>query len=819
MPAPATVAELLDLVQKSGVAEETRLATHLEKLKKSGAIPSEPAKLAGILVRDGLLTYFQAEQLLLGKYKRFSLGKYKVLEKLGSGGMGTVFLCEHKLMRRRVAVKVLPTAKAQDEASLGRFYREARAVAAVDHPNIVRAYDIDQDENLHFLVMEYVDGTNLQDLVKKFGALDVVRACHYMYGAAVGLQHACEIGLIHRDIKPGNILLDRSGVVKILDMGLARLLHDTEDNLTKQYDENILGTADYLSPEQAEDSHTVDIRSDIYSLGATFYFLLTGQQPFPEGTIPQKLIWHRSRQPKSVRELRPEVPEEVVAIVTKMMAKKPEDRFQTPAEVMAALAPWASMPIAPPAEREMPQLSPAVSGGQSGGTRPGTGGSPRTMVATAPAHHGASTLVAGSMSSSSGSGEAVWESLGEAPLETTPIARGSSDTDVPSPKSSGYRTVAAAKSKQRNRTLALVAVGALAIVGTAAGIYIAVTGKSTPDPVVPGERSKRIVVSRSPSAGTDPTHATLAEALQKASPGDTIVISEPTLAEPALRLINKKDLTIESGLPGGSPVLIDFSSSGGSTLPMISLSNCENIRFRNIELDGKGVADMGVQITGVAPGVTLEGVTVRNVKSAPFRFSTVAGQPGRPAVLDRVRAIMSPLNRAAVIIAVPTDSTTETRHVAIRNSRFEGPSKAGVLCEGSLVEVDVGNNRFFNLESAIVMTRVGEGRPYKVRLTQNTFCEAKIGLQFIGEGAGKMDVALTRNYFAKTQNIVDGPGVVGMASIDNAQRESGPGNNMSITAQPLDAPQLPPPNPADDATFLRFPGGGPVVNGSRVGAN
>ena len=225
-----------------------------------------------MLVRDGLLTHFQAEQFLQGKWRRFTIGKYKVLETLGAGGMGSVYLCEHKLMRRRVAVKVLPAAKAEDPAALERFYREARAVAALDHPNIVRAYDIDQDENLHFLVMEYVDGASLQEIVKKSGPLDVLRACHYIRQAAVGLQHAHEAGLVHRDIKPGNILVDRTGTVKILDMGLARFFHDEEDMLTKKYDENVLGTADYLAPEQALDSHGVDIRADIYSLGATFYF-------------------------------------------------------------------------------------------------------------------------------------------------------------------------------------------------------------------------------------------------------------------------------------------------------------------------------------------------------------------------------------------------------------------------------------------------------------------------------------------------------------------------------------------------------------------
>src|SRR5206468_3952680 len=146
-------------------------------------------------------------------------------------------------------------------------------------------------------------------------------------GSAVGLQHANEIGLIHRDIKPGNILIDRSGVVKILDMGLARFFHDETDAITRQYDENVLGTADYLSPEQAIDSHTVDIRADIYSLGATFYYLLTGKTPFGEGTVAQKLLWHQSRQPKPLTDYRNDVPAEVVQIISRMMAKEPSQRY------------------------------------------------------------------------------------------------------------------------------------------------------------------------------------------------------------------------------------------------------------------------------------------------------------------------------------------------------------------------------------------------------------------------------------------------------------------------------------------------------------
>ena len=363
MPSPTTIDELLELVRKSEVVEEKKLTTYLDKVRAAQTLPSTPSMLAGLLVRDGLLTQFQAEQFLQGKWRRFCLGKYKVLERLGAGGMGTVFLCEHKLMRRRVAVKVLPEARAEDPSSLDRFYREARAVAALDHPNIVRAYDIDQDGKLHFLVMEHVDGASLQEIVKKTGPMDVLRACHYVRQSALGLQHAhAAAGIVHRDIKPSNILVDRNGIVKILDMGLARFFYDEEDVLTKKYDENVLGTADYLAPEQALDSHAVDIRADIYSLGATFYFCLTGRTPFTDGSVAQKLIWHQTRQPKPIRHVRPEVPAEVAALVEKMMAKDANQRLQTPQEVAEALIAWTQTPIPPPPEHEMPQLCPAALG-------------------------------------------------------------------------------------------------------------------------------------------------------------------------------------------------------------------------------------------------------------------------------------------------------------------------------------------------------------------------------------------------------------------------------------------------------------------------
>ncbi len=382
MPAPATLDEFLLLVQRSGLVADDRLDEFLRELDASRSMPADPAQLADRCVRAGLLTFLQAEQLLQGKWRGFAIGKYKVLERIGFGGMGQVYLCEHERMRRKVAVKVLPTT-GQEPGALERFEREARAAAALDHPNIVRAFDLDQAGDLHFLVMEYIDGPTFYDLVRQNGPLEVPRACHYVRQAALGLQHAHEHGLVHRDIKPSNLVVDRHGMVKVLDLGLARFHNDHADRITQKYDANhVLGTADYVAPEQTRDSSAVDIRADIYSLGSTFYFLLTGRPPFPDGSVQQKLLWHRSKEPEPIRSLRPEVPIGVTVIVEKMMAKQPERRFPTPLELAHVLAPWTQAPVPPPTDIEMPALSPAAQ--QAGQAVPGQPPPPPPALVPAP---------------------------------------------------------------------------------------------------------------------------------------------------------------------------------------------------------------------------------------------------------------------------------------------------------------------------------------------------------------------------------------------------------------------------------------------------
>jgi len=337
-------------LRQSGLFSAAQLSSLSERLP-----PTERGKvIARALVQQGLLTKFQAEQLLAGRTGGFVLGQYRILDEIGKGGMGRVFKAIHHTMNRVVALKVLAGQYVETEKAQELFQREMRAAAPLAHPNVVTAYDANHVGNRFYLVMEYVDGPNLDRLVHQQGPLPVGLACEFMRQAAEGLQYACDMGMVHRDIKPSNILVALPGgearrkrcLVKILDFGLARLQGSDDDAdeagtiLTRP--NLVMGTPDFVSPEQARNLHTVDIRSDLYSLGCTFYFLLTGRVPFPDGGTLEKLIRHTTEEPDRLEDLRPDVPAEVAALVRKLMAKEPADRFQTPLELSAALGPYAT---------------------------------------------------------------------------------------------------------------------------------------------------------------------------------------------------------------------------------------------------------------------------------------------------------------------------------------------------------------------------------------------------------------------------------------------------------------------------------------------
>jgi serine/threonine protein kinase len=308
--------------------------------------------------------------------------RYRILGLLGRGGMGAVYKAEDRRMGRVVALKVIQSSLTVDAAAVQRFEHEVKAAAQLTHPNIVTAYDADQAGDVRFLVMEFVDGQNLADYLKTCGRLSVTEACDCVRQAAVGLHHAQERGMVHRDIKPHNLMRTREGTIKILDFGLARLVRSQQQGVSQltQLTQHgvMMGTVDYMAPEQASDSRAADIRSDIYSLGCTLYQLLTGRVPFPEGGPIDKVIKHAVERPTPVSELRPEVPPALAKAVQRMMAKEPAGRFQTPAEVVSVLALFSEtepevipsvlpvttptlptvLPAVPPAPRPSPVRSP-----------------------------------------------------------------------------------------------------------------------------------------------------------------------------------------------------------------------------------------------------------------------------------------------------------------------------------------------------------------------------------------------------------------------------------------------------------------------------
>ncbi|HEY7427308.1 MAG TPA: bifunctional serine/threonine-protein kinase/ABC transporter substrate-binding protein, partial [Gemmataceae bacterium] len=271
--------------------------------------------------------------------------RYVVRELLDVGGMGAVYKAEHRLLERMVVLKVIRPDVLSKPEQVQRFLREAKLAASLTHPNIVTVYEAEQTDETYFLVMEYLAGTDLLRLLQKRGPLPVAEACEWVRQAAVGLQYIHERGLVHRDIKPSNLFLVGEQQVKILDLGLAVLRSEEKQGGGLTAQGQILGTLDYMAPEQWEDSRAVDIRADIYGLGCSFYHLLAGKPPFGSEEHPSlmKQMWAHAQAPiPPLRERRPNVPEHLAAVLERMLAKKPADRFGTPAEVAAALAPQAA---------------------------------------------------------------------------------------------------------------------------------------------------------------------------------------------------------------------------------------------------------------------------------------------------------------------------------------------------------------------------------------------------------------------------------------------------------------------------------------------
>jgi len=345
---------LIEVLRRSDLLTRDQVA----QVVRAARLPSaNPRSLARAMLQRGWLTVYQINQLMAGHAHDLVFGPYHVLDRLGQGGQSMVFKARHTKFQWLVALKVIRVELLANVDTKHQFLQEMEAMAGLNHENIVQFCDADQAGETYYCAMEYVEGTDLGKVVGLSGPLPAAQASDYVRQAALGLQHAHEHNLVHRDIKPVNLYLtgasagDQVGesLIKILDWGLASLRPPgttLADAAKQDATKGVLGTADYLSPEQAQNAQTVDIRGDIYSLGCTFYFLLAGRPPFPGGSLMNKLLRHQQEEPTSLDVLRPDVPAALAAIVRRMMGKRPEDRYQTPAAVALALTPFCHMAAA-----------------------------------------------------------------------------------------------------------------------------------------------------------------------------------------------------------------------------------------------------------------------------------------------------------------------------------------------------------------------------------------------------------------------------------------------------------------------------------------
>lgn len=857
------VDSFLGTLRRSRLIDDARLEECCRALEARGSLPNEPGRLAEMFVEQGLITPFQSKALLQGKHAGLVIiGKYKVLDLIGVGGGGRVFLCEHLMLRRLVAVKVLPIESTSSSEAVERFYREGRAVAALDHPNIVRVFDIDHAGRFHFMVMEHVDGNSLHTVIEKAGPLSAPRAAHYIAQAAIGLHHAHQAGWVHRDVKPGNILLDRNGCIKILDLGLARLLRDEGDHLTKIYDDKrVLGTADYIAPEQVEASSTVDLRADIYSLGATLYYLLTGGPPFADGSTAMKLVWHQMGQPRHITTFRSDVPAELLAIVDRMMAKRPEARFSSALEVVEALSFLTNTPISPPTAEEMPapfRYGPASS--RSTGSKPMLQLSPQSASQHSSAS--ASSILKGTPPSSTRMSASQSASATPSPSsgDTAPVVWrgrvvGGGKSTPPAAEAKPTRPVEGGDNGRKRWTDVLrkwvkpshdaadedvvpAMPSAAVSVPSLEEVFLS-SGRRTL--VVAQERN----LARLGKANLFPT---LATALERVEPGDVVrIVSGGTPLHfgasmcPEPTVLDGKQVppgvTIEGVDLGGEP-LVEWPRplNPATGQPLLVLSNLQRLSLRGFRFNGFDRWDTLLKLSGYCPGITLENLHFHGFRGVALVLDEAAGEREERLLLRRLRFTYTPAQANAVAISCKASSEAAVQEATLSECRFEGPCPTALRCEGSLDHFELRNNRFHRIQTVCHYLAAEPRHRLRVTMQGNTFCQVGTVLQLDAlpmlDGRNRENrVVLKNNLFMATralarleEMLLDAGKVRALfpAVLGNVREPAACQEGIffpeiqAIAVEPLQE------DPTKDASYLCLPTGSPIRKlgheGSTVGA-
>ncbi|MGE3313875.1 MAG: protein kinase [Planctomycetaceae bacterium] len=711
----ALAAAFLKSLRVSELLPEEEIATHLKELRLVGINEKDAFELSEAFVKRRWITRWQADMLLDGKHRGFYLGKYRLLSQLGRGGMGAVYLAEHTLMHRRCAIKVLPPRRANDTANLARFEREAHAIAALNHVNIVRAYDFDREQDrenvVHFLVMEYVDGASLQERVAGKGPLAPAKAVDFAMQAAEGLVHAHAQGMIHRDIKPANLLVDANGCLKILDLGLACYFQNANQNENTER-EHYTGTVDYLAPEQAIDSRKADARADIYALGCTLYYLLAGHPPFPEGTVPQRLIDHQSTEPKRLEDIRSDVPTELGDIDRKMMSKRPDKRYQTAAEVSQALGAWLReqklKPTSTAKGAKPASPNPAAQGVKSSKPVSATRQAAQNPFAAIPLDDYSSRRP---NESSGESQRALWSGL----LTWPP---------------------------QRKHLPALATAAAALLLMLVALVYSLVSGPDSPQPGpqsiakagqsvpnVPGNDA----VQKADDASTSPGKEGPVGDVTVGPNGDFKTINEAIAhvkKDEFKRLARTKQRTIsvDGGATYAERIVIDNSDltfpngvrivSKGTTRailspdgpePVVKLTGTpkavEHFTLEGFEIDAKE-KPVAIELAGFVTGTKLVNLKLKGFTQTGIscRGTTGFGIAGREFTIGGC-LFLGRQNAVGISLAKGNETPA---HLTIQDCRFAGPMKGGIVLRNEAVDVAVHNSTFYRIDEAIAFDGIGQ---------------------------------------------------------------------------------------------------------------
>lgn len=750
------------VLKRSGLLSPERLQQVVAEFSASHP-NAEGQQFAADLVRTGDLTDWQVDKLLKGRHKGFFLGKYKLLKIIGKGGMSSVYLAEHVLMKRRCAIKVLPWKMVADSSFLQRFYREAQLVAQLDHPHIVRAYDVDHEKegniDIHFLVMEYVSGRNLYEVVSVDGPLSCRLAMDYLRQGCEGLAYAHRVGMVHRDIKPGNFIVTDEGVVKLMDLGLARLSETAEDNsLTVAHDEKVLGTADYLAPEQAVDSHSVDARADLYSLGCTLYFMLTGEPPFNEGTLTQRLLAHQTKQPPAIESKRSDVPASLAQILRKLMEKDPDQRYQTANDVLDDLNGWLKQdhntpqPVtvvekplpAPVATESPPKLK-------------------KSSAASKPLRKDSSPQIKVQPASDSLAGVALDIPSDLIGLhETSDLSTPGQPTSVT--RKSGITTKKPAVEKTGGNQRIRLLIGLVAIVIICAvGFFLFrpagedVVENPDPQPHNPPAFVRPAVTGTTVTVGPTGNFGTLAEALeytrsswfsggegaiQEIQIAEGITLTEPLVIDNSLLAVSRPLRIVGQG--ANAPLL-----KPEGTDPVLILRASEQFVLENIRIDGQSrplVAELG----GYMVGTQLSRLTFLNVTGIAVEGKGVKGLAGRRVKLQDCRFELT--DAAARAVQLKSEPFKDNAEIMVARCRFLGPARSGVEISGAMNTLTIQECLFHKLDTAVSLSG-SDAVQTSIQFSNNTFHQCSEGVVFSsGLSNYQEKITFVQNLFVQQKN-------------------------------------------------------------------